>query len=269
MTEAQIQELVARTVQAALTAAETARKAEEAARETARLVEVGRAAEAARAQGTPTGTPPAAAGTDGNSEVAILRARAEAAEAETRAAQARARAAELVAAAGGTSGAGNRAADRSTPAPADAGAATPAKNPAARNIPRPVPGPNGVDLREICPNAIRAVGRSFGQLQLDARTVLEADGMTAIAPLAQAEGSAPRLAELCIANELLLSSNRGAARALASSFGPLAADRARADRTVEPGWDDRQGLEDLLHEVLRAGASDGLIKSKEVEATWA
>lgn len=271
MTEEQIQALVARSVAAALTANKEQEKAEAQARETARLAEVGRAAEAARAQGTPTGTPPAAGSAGGESaEIVLLRARTEAAEAEARAAQARARASELLAAAGNGNGVGTRAADRSTPAAGtDPTAPAPAKNPAARDIPRPVPGPNGCDMREIAPNAIRAVGRSFGQLSLDARTVLECDGMKAIAQLAQVEGTAPRLSELCLANEALLSDKRGAAKALAGSFGPLAIERAKANRNAEPGWDDRGGLEDLLHSVIRAGADDGLIKSKEVEASWA
>jgi len=184
--------------------------------------------------------------------VAAAEARAVKAEAEARAAIARAETAERVAA----SGAANRSGERPTETPS-----TPAAGADLINGLRSAPdckGPRGVDLRNVCPKALRAVRRSVDEIALTPGLVFQLDGMRGVVAYADAEGTAPNVVDVARSNPALLSDKRSAARELAWSYSPAARamEAARSASSETHGWVEHQDLRDLLADVIYAGLQD-------------
>lgn len=105
---------------------------------------------------------------------------------------------------------------------------------------------HGLNLREVAPMSVRAVARSFGELDLTADLVDQLDGPEALAQLAKADGSGKSLSELVLVrNTDLVDSNALAKRSTAE-------------------------LEDMLREVIVAGLKDGTVNPRTRPAgSWA
>jgi hypothetical protein len=216
-----------------------------------------RAAPAPAATPAPSPAPapaPAPAARSVEDEILVLRQRVELAELRAREAVATAQTAQTLAAAGGAQRAGQHA----TGAPTVPGENRGAGDDVVAGIRGKVEGPNGVDMRTIAPRAVKMALQSRGTVELNAGLVLEQDGLRGVVAYAEAEGRSLNIVEVARGNDLLLSNRRSAVRDLAASYGPIARE-LNASSKIEPGWQDRQGLEDLLYDVMNAAQRDGLL----------
>lgn len=151
---------------------------------------------------------------------------------QARAVAAETQAAAIVAAAAGQPG------QRATTQPT-ASAAQPAIPPLFRAR-------NGSDLRELVPNSCREAGR-VGAPEITGDIVLRMDGLKGLVQFTKASHEAPQLCDLVLSTPALFE----------SGHTPRELRKRSSD-----------DLRSLLADVIFAGMSDGLIRSKAAAASW-